>query len=348
MSRFVFILGAGASAEAGAPLMANFLERAETLLPKQEFAPLFEEIAALGTLHSKSNLDIDNIEFVFATFEMAALIGKMPYGRRTDPNHVIAQLKRLIVLTLERSVQFPRDASGGRPTTAYNSFVEFLTGLPGARSGTCPASIFSFNYDLAVDFALRHHSLEPDYCLDGNRQSHQIPLLKLHGSINWAKCADESVAAWPVAEYLARRFMVDLPGTTATTFSLTMGSEQGTYNGWPAPPTEPFIVPPTWTKSTRHRELSHVWRRAAIELEDAEFIVVIGYSCPESDAFFRYLYALGTSSLHRLKRFVVIDPSQDVADRFRNMLGQDVARRFIHHPFIFSGAMPAIKSDLGL
>jgi hypothetical protein len=83
VSRIVFILGAGASCEAGAPLMGNFLQRAEKLLPAPEFAPLFEEIAALSQLHSKSNFDLDNIEFVFATFEMAAMIGKMPYGRRT-------------------------------------------------------------------------------------------------------------------------------------------------------------------------------------------------------------------------------------------------------------------------
>jgi hypothetical protein len=85
-----------------------------------------------------------------------------------------------------------------------------------------------------------------------------------------------------------------------------------------------------------------------MELEEAEYIVIIGYSCPESDAFFRYLYALGTSSLHRLKRFVVIDPSEGVARRFHAMLGQDAARRFVHRPLVFSGAMHSIKTDLGL
>ena len=96
------------------------------------------------------------------------------------------------------------------------------------------------------------------------------------------------------------------------------------------------------------RSWAHVWKQAAIELEDAEYIVVIGYSCPESDAFFRYLYALGTSGLRRLKRFVVIDPGSEIEGRFRGMLGQDVARRLAYYPFVFSGAMAAIKSELGL
>jgi hypothetical protein len=112
-------------------------------------------------------------------------------------------------------------------------------------------------------------------------------------------------------------------------------------------PIEPYIVPPTWTKSSQHKELAHVWKQAAIELEDAEYIVVIGYSCPPSDAFFRHLFALGTDSLRRIKRFVVVDPSEEVALRLRDMVGPDAARRFVHRPFVFGGAMHAIKTDIG-
>lgn len=321
-------MGAGASVEAGAPLMNEFLARAEQRLPAQEFAPLFEEIAALGRLHSKSNLDLDNIEFVFATFEMAALIGKMPLGRQADPQAVLAQLKRLIVRTLEQSVQFPRYGDGARPPSAYDRFVGLLTELRGQRGGPWPVSVLSFNYDLALDFALNFHPAGPDYCLSD--ASGGVRLLKLHGSINWARCEDGTIAAWP------------------NTLSLTMGSELETYRGWKAKPIEPYIVPPTWTKSSQHKELAHVWKQAATELESAEFIVVIGYSCPASDAFFRYLFALGTDSLRRIKRFVVIDPSEEAAQRLRDMLGQDVARRFAYHPFVFSGAIAANKSELGL
>lgn len=345
MSKFVFILGAGASKESGAPLMGDFLVQAEKLLPAQEFASLFEEIAALGQLHSKANLDIDNIEFVFATFEMAALIGKMPHGRSTAPQDVLRHLKRLIVRTLELSVHFPHTDAGPRPTAAYDTFVRLLAEIRGARGGPWPASILTFNYDLALDFALHFHQAGPDYCLGPPRGG--VRLLKLHGSLNWARCQDDSVVAWPVADYLSRCFIGDLPGTPKT-FTLPMASEFASYRGWPSPPVEPYIVPPTWSKSSQHKELAHVWKQAATELEDAEYIVVIGYSCPESDAFFRYLYALGTSSLRRLKRFVVIDPSEDVALRFRDMLGQDTARRFSHHQFIFSGAMAAIRNDLEL
>jgi hypothetical protein len=37
-----------------------------------------------------------------------------------------------------------------------------------------------------------------------------------------------------------------------------------------------------------------VWRTAAQHLSEAEHIFIIGYSLPETDQFFRYLYGLGT------------------------------------------------------
>jgi hypothetical protein len=49
-----------------------------------------------------------SIEFVFATFEMAALIGKMPHGRSTALEDVLSQLKGLIV----RSPVAPQTPTG--------------------------------------------------------------------------------------------------------------------------------------------------------------------------------------------------------------------------------------------
>ena len=55
-----------------------------------------------------------------------------------------------------------------------------------------------------------------------------------------------------------------------------------------------MIVPPTWNKTEYHSNLSHVWHEAAVELGSARNIYVFGYSLPETDSFFRYLFALGT------------------------------------------------------
>jgi hypothetical protein len=66
------------------------------------------------------------------------------------------------------------------------------------------------------------------------------------------------------------------------------------------------------------------------ELSNAENIFVIGYSLPETDAFFRHLYALGSLGDRLIKRFWVfdLDRSGSVESRFRAVLGKAALSRF--------------------
>jgi hypothetical protein len=59
------------------------------------------------------------------------------------------------------------------------------------------------------------------------------------------------------------------------------------------------------------RQLQSVWARAAKELSEAQDIYAIGYSYPKSDAFFRYLYALGTVGGPVLRKFWVFNAAPD-------------------------------------
>ena len=88
-----------------------------------------------------------------------------------------------------------------------------------------------------------------------------------------------------------------------------------------------------------------VWERAAAELRQAESIFVIGYSLPETDGFFKMLYALGTVGVP-LQRFWLFDPDESgaVEKRFRGMLGSGALPRFRSHRDVFAGAIRTIKS----
>lgn len=88
MRNVVFILGAGASKQCGAPLMNDFLETAfhlwktNKVQEKQEhFERVFRAISALQIVHSKSQIDLDNIESIFTALEMANVLGKLPRVR---------------------------------------------------------------------------------------------------------------------------------------------------------------------------------------------------------------------------------------------------------------------------
>ena len=115
MSETVLILGAGASAEAGAPVMRNFLDVARRLerrpageqpsIDVEAFRRVFSAIAELNQVYAKANIDTDNIEAVFAAFEMGRLfdrLGSLPSDR---VRQLSDDMRTLIVDTLEVEIK---------------------------------------------------------------------------------------------------------------------------------------------------------------------------------------------------------------------------------------------------
>src|SRR5439155_5247930 len=133
-------------------------------------------------------------------------------------------------------------------------------------------------------------------------------LLKLHGSLNWTettpKVHEQAIVPYAIADCLKWYDPSDAKGyhiLPVRKHLCEFAQRDACLTG------EPVLVPPTWNKADSHRALTRVWSRAATLLSEAENIIVIGYSMPETDAFFRYLYALGTVGPVMLKRFWVCD-----------------------------------------
>ena len=76
---------------------------------------------------------------------------------------------------------------------------------------------------------------------------------------------------------------------------------------------------------------------------------MVGYSLPETDMFFRYLYAIGTLGDARLKTFLVVDPDTtgDVERRFRTMLGTAAEARFRVQASRFDQLIPELVALAG-
>lgn len=133
MSEYVFILGAGASAHAGVPMMAGFLDRARQLHRpglrppwSEHFDRVFEILIELQRVHSKAELDLNNIEAVFTTFELGQTIGKLP-GAKDDFEAAVNSLKAIITFTVEQSMRFPLDENGNlRAPHDYADFAKFV------------------------------------------------------------------------------------------------------------------------------------------------------------------------------------------------------------------------------
>ena len=297
MADVVFILGAGASKRGGAPLMADFLDAARALLVSESsrqhthasngpafnvaaFNKVFEAIGKLQAIHSKAQLDIFNIESVFATLEMAKLLHKMP-GYDTDHiDGLIDALKIVIASTLELTLKLSLSESGNIPTAPqpYPQFVKLLQDIRTASPPYNPV-IITFNYDLALDYALHQVALPAKYCLDSTDPSSGVPVLKLHGSLNWV-AQGSNVVPWRIGDILNQNptNIFVYRGTEGPYFQITPHLINCRNEGQSPAGSQPVIVPPTWNKYEYQSQITAVWARAARELSDAKHIFVIGYS----------------------------------------------------------------------
>jgi hypothetical protein len=107
-------------------------------------------------------------------------------------------------------------------------------------------------------------------------------------------------------------------------------------------------VPPTWNKNQYHGVLTNVWNAAASELSNARNIYVMGYSLPESDSFFKYLFALGTLGKTRIRRFWAFDPDYtDVVEhRYKELIGKGISNKFNFKKYKFNDAIGFIKNEI--
>jgi len=249
-------------------------------------------------------------------------------------------------------MKYPLNRSRISADSTYASFAKLVEKL-GSESGKYASSVLTFNYDLGPDVALYCHGVRVDYALPQDDDRGTFKLLKLHGSLNWGKCSNEScglIVPWHLNRFFQNR-SYDEWGDETRRGILDIASKLAEHKHAKCDRNltlEPVIVPPTWNKTEYHGALRGVWAQAGKELSEGENIIVIGYSHPVSDSFFRYLFALGSVGDTNIKRFWVFDPAEgdEVEGRFRELIGTGIDKRFRMFKKPFSEGIEIITSAL--
>lgn len=385
MAEIVFILGAGASAHAGVPVMNDFFGAAcdiyddHKLLTSSDiesFDLVRKARQSLDAILAKMRLNLDNIEILFSLIEMGKLINRFPGLQDKEIIRLHEAMHDFIIRTIELSTNFIfREDSGYSAPEAYEKLANYIGDVDHIK-GCSKSSILTFNYDIAIDHALENvfGNNGIDYCLEGKKSRNSgYRLLKLHGSLNWARIRDggqRGIEGLSVRDFILNsglslahpdRFKRPKVLTTSDAparkpimrenvhFEIgSMISKQPQVRAYEHIDRLPLIVPPTWSKTEYHPTLARVWAQAAKEISEAKYIYVIGYSLPETDLFFRHLLGLGMLDILRLKRFRVFDPAADVGNKFRDLLGSSIQNRYIDSREQFNGRMvdSYIKSEL--
>ena len=352
----LFILGAGASKAAGGPLMKDFYGAADLLYRnnhegisdlRPEFECVIDSLRELSATHEKAQLELQNIEDIFSAIEMGSMLKKFGGLSEEEIERLRESIKALIVGTLESSILFKMTRGTIIPPSPFEAFINALTDISKKAPPTNKPkySFITFNYDLTLDVALTSSGLmKPDYCLNPeNYDLQSTPLLKLHGSLNWGYCQKcKEIDPRYVSDFHFRDLATThhWPISYKTLFRTPHHCSHTLER-------MPFLVPPTWNKTSRNKNIVSVWRKAASALAEAEIIIIIGYSLPMTDYFFRYLYALGSASRTPLQGFVVINPDSGAVSRLENLTGAGVRQGFHRIEKEFVQAIEDIKSYLG-
>ena len=359
MAKNVIILGAGASAGFGAPVMGNFLDKARKLYAdnkithhKECFGRVFEAISKLQVVHSKSELNLNNLESVFTSFELAKTLNRFPGVEPEKITDLIDDLKWVIVSTLYETVKFP---TKGRFIVGQEIICNFIKSIITKRNlqGQPDTAILTFNYDLVMDMAILGSGVGVDYGISKQENCGEwLPLLKLHGSINWTTNTNTmEVFPWFLSKYFNKYSLgpereIYPVKEALVPICYQFGEYAKTYSESVVLDNTPVIVPPSWNKMDSYKSIAKVWARAAKELSEASSIYIVGYSLPETDTFFRQLYALGSVGDTLLERFWVFNPDSSRNQVFLSMLGSGARERFKFFEVDFNKAIQIIEDGL--
>jgi hypothetical protein len=308
----VYVLGAGFSRARGLPLISDFLNHLRDSIGwLREQGRDDEADSAMQVLEFRrtaasaaywTQLDLENIEELFSLASAA-------------PGDIDVHISRAIAATLDfrlSTVQqrnalvwcpdalhqiqggwlSPHSVENGTfSLSKYSLLLARLLGMFGDGAPRGRNTLITFNYDTLVEEALEELKLQYHYgfgkkSFDSHRTSvaknieGAIPVLKLHGSVNWGRKGQGR-------------------GRSFTAF--------GRYSDLRKDSASVEIVPPTW-KKVFEGQLEYVWGEAVTALGSATRIIVIGFSMPETDMHFKYLMAAGLKDNISLRKICFVNP----------------------------------------
>lgn len=291
MDNVVYILGAGFSAPLGLPVMSNFIEMSRNLYASdkkryEHFGRVFDNIRkklAYITLFYKSNLD--NIEEVLSILEMERLAGKVSEEETNEYIRYIVDVIQYFTPPIVGLNHFERTDEGTyKPigtqaryehelrsdfiqdmiSASYSGFVCNLfngsiktKGLDLAKKKT-QYDEFEIRCEINENPSFRYSVITLNYDLVLENHADYLSQNTVGEKLKFIRPEEKSKQGSPI--------LVKLHGSADTT----------------------TVIPPTWNKTiTPHIERE--WETAYQLLSSANYIRIIGYSLPDSDAYVRYL-----------------------------------------------------------
>ncbi len=314
MDKTVYILGAGFSKPAKAPIQSEIIDEILNLRSKhfgnkdkliKGYLDDFEKFLSEELYIDKRQFDSVALEDVFTPIDRCIIDG---ISFRSLDNKKLVELREkiysLIIFAIKEKLQ---NASSHK--SYIDDFAEYLVRQMKPRMKNKhhdPVAVISTNWDILLDNSIKHaiendsHNGVVDYCCylsslhDDEtikpglwalgKGKYNVKLLKIHGSMNWLscpKCQRLYVAFYnKIAEYGIYRNKKCHHCSVNFKESKTVSSVLRSN-----------LIMPTFLKDLNNFQIKLIWQNASVELSEANKIVFIGYSLPQADYELRQLLA---------------------------------------------------------
>lgn len=331
----VYILGAGFSADAGLPTIADFLNQmrdcADWLAQQGRQAELAAVGAVLEFRHDAAaagyrvKVDLDNIEDLFSLAAalpqqavsrniQAAIGATLNYSQsRSRPPEARMRVSpargwpiSAVWRASSRRVSPSSSDSEDVESSIYDYYAAVLAGRTSSTENPNRNVVITFNYDLLLEQALDRLGIP--YCYGLGTES-----------VTYDSTA-QSVPESEGGTLLILKLHGSLNWAQREDRSLEVF---GSYDDAMAVFGHPYLVPPTWEK-TVNGPARTLWQSAVRVLAEASRLIVVGFSFRPGDAHFKYLLAAGLMQNSALRHIDVINPlATRLASQIQSVLRAD-------------------------
>lgn len=291
-------VGAGFSAPFGLPTMSNFFVHADdSERINDEDRALIRNIKRDAQMaNSFFESSITNLEDVLSFYEIK---NRLDLDDSKNKSNAFKKIIRKIYSSPSGSFENyweryrPLDSLLGSKLTEFNNNLTIIT----------------TNYDLNIESAcyILGRPCNPTIPLDrltalslkvGELYSTTgIPLLKLHGSVNWV-------------EGSGGKIMIDDNLVKSAFSSNQIPIPRACLNDF-NPGDYPVIIPPSFLKPDLIDPMKIIWKEAAKALSESHYIAFIGYSFPQSDKEMKYFLATALTFNSNLRKIFIVDPNSE-------------------------------------
>lgn len=332
MDKTVYILGAGFSKPAKAPIQSEIVEEILNLRKKyfgtkdktiKGYLDDFEKFLENELYIDKADFKSIALEDVFTPIDRCIIDG---VSFRSLDNKKLVELREriysLIIIAIKEKLQ-----NSTSHKKYIDKFAKFIVENMQPRMKDKqhdPLAVISTNWDILLDNSIKraieadNHNGVVDYCCyisslhDDDtikpglwalgKGKYNVKLLKIHGSMNWLncpKCQRLYVAFYDkIAEYGIYKDK-----------NCSHCSRNFKENKTISTALRSNLIMPTFLKDLNNFQIKLIWQNCGVELSEASKIVFIGYSLPQADYELRQL--LSRMIPHDTKIEVVMRDEKD-------------------------------------